>query len=219
MPPRPVYAAAKRLIDTTLSSVVLILAGIEMLVVAAIIRRDGGPALYRGARVGKDGRPFKMLKFRTMVVDADKIGGASTADGDPRITRIGATLRRFKLDELPQFLNVLGGSMSIVGPRPQVQSDVALYTEAERGLLSVKPGITDYASIKYRNEGEILAGSSDADQTYNRLIRPGKSALGLHYVRTRSLWVDLKIIGLTALAIVNQDAAVRRLPAVEPIDV
>lgn len=219
MPAKPIYAASKRLLDLILATLALIVFGIPLVILALVIRRDGGPALYKGARVGRGGVPMRIYKFRTMVVNADKIGGSSTADDDPRITRIGKKIRRYKLDELPQFLNVLGGSMSIVGPRPQVAGDVALYTEQERALLTVKPGITDYASIKYRNEGEILEGSADPDEAYNRLIRPGKSALGLHYVRTRSLWVDLKIIALTVVALFDQQAAIRRLPDVAPLDV
>ena len=138
-----------------------------------------------------------MLKFRTMVVDAEKIGASSTAEDDPRITRVGAVLRRYKLDELPQLINVFRGDMSFVGPRPQVQWAVDLYTEEERDLLSVRPGITDYASLRFSNEGEILKGSADPDEAYFELIAPEKIRLGLEYVRTRSFWVDLKLIFLT----------------------
>src|SRR4051794_14919586 len=132
-----------------------------LLVLLAVLikREDGGPALYSGKRVGKDGKLFKMHKFRTMVPNADTIGGPNTPDDDPRLTRIGKMLRGCKLDELPQLLNVLVGEMSLVGPRPQVLEDVELYTPEERALLSVRPGITDWASIEFRNEGEILRGS------------------------------------------------------------
>lgn len=213
------YDIVKRAVDILVGTIALLVFGLPIAVLALMIRRDGGPALYRGSRVGRNGVPFSILKFRTMVVDADKIGGSSTANDDPRITKIGCRLRRFKADELPQFLNVLSGTMSIVGPRPQVASDVALYTEEERALLSVKPGITDYASIKYRNEGDILEGSSDPDEAYNRLIRPGKSALGLHYVQTRSLLVDLKIMALTVMALIKPQAAERRIPVVADVEV
>ncbi|HVL90476.1 MAG TPA: sugar transferase [Actinomycetota bacterium] len=215
---RPIYAAGKRMLDLVVGVLALAVAGPVMAVVAMIVKRDGGPALYRGRRVGRDGAVFRMLKFRTMVVDAEKAGPSSTADDDPRITRIGKRLRAHKLDELPQLLNVIGGSMSLVGPRPQVEHDVAMYTAEERALLSVRPGITDYASIRYRNEGEILKGSADPAEAYNRLIRPGKIALGLEYVRSCSFGTDLKILWLTMLAMVDHDAAIRRLPKVETSD-
>jgi lipopolysaccharide/colanic/teichoic acid biosynthesis glycosyltransferase len=138
-----------------------------------------------------------MLKFRTMVVNADRIGGSSSADDDPRITAIGRWLRRTKLDELPQLFNVLGGSMSLVGPRPQIAHDVAKYTDEERAILTVKPGITDWASIRFHNEGAILAGHADPDQAYIDLIRPEKLRLCLEYVRRRSFGTDLSILWMT----------------------
>lgn len=214
MPRKPVYEAVKRAYDALVALMALFALGVPMLVLALLIRRDGGPALYRGKRIGRGEKPFAMLKFRTMVIDAERLGPSSTPGDDPRITPMGAWLRRHKTDELPQLLNVLAGSMSLVGPRPQVEHDVAMYTPGERALLSVRPGITDYASIRYRNEGEILRGQLDPADAYNRLIRPGKIALCLEYVRTRSMWVDLRILGLTLLALVNHDAAVRRLPSV-----
>lgn len=218
MRPKPGYQAGKRLTDLLIAGLAMIPLGPIMAVLAILIRRDGGPALYKGRRIGRDGRPFMMLKFRTMVVDAERVGPSSTPDDDPRITPLGKRLRAHKLDELPQLLNVLGGTMSLVGPRPQVEHDVAMYTESERALLSVRPGITDYASIKYRNEGEILQGAADPADAYNRLIRPGKIALGLRYVQTRSMRTDLKILGLTILALFDHDAAVRRLPSTQTSD-
>jgi len=158
---------------------------------------DGGPVLYRGVRVGWFGKPFRLFKFRTMVVNAEKIGGPSTSDDDPRITRIGCMLRKYKLDELPELLNVIIGDMSLVGPRPEVKSEVDSYTEEERLLLTVRPGITDYSSLRFHDEGEMLRGSKDPHEAYRRLIRPQKVALGLQYVREASLWVDLKILLLT----------------------
>lgn len=194
----------KRPFDLVVASIGLLLLSPLLLGVAAAIRwRSPGPVLYRGVRVGRAGQPFRILKFRTMVVDADRIGGASAADDDPRITRVGAFLRRHKLDELPQLVNVLVGDMSLVGPRPQVPSDVARYTPEERTLLSVRPGMTDYASLRFRNEGQILQGHPDPDEAYDRLIRPQKIQLGLEYVRTRSFLVDLRILIQTAMAVVG----------------
>ncbi len=168
---------------------------------------DGGPVFYRAPRVGKDGEMFRMYKFRTMVVNADRIGGPSTAADDPRLTRMGHTIRRYKLDEIPQLINVSRGEMSLVGPRPQVKQYVDAYTPEERLLLSVKPGITDWASIRYRNEGEILKGSDDPERTYMEKIHPGKIRLGLEYVRRQSVWTDVKILAQTAKALFTEPAA------------
>lgn len=167
-------------------------------VMGILIKLDSkGPVFYRGVRAGRFGKPFKIYKFRTMVQNAERLGGSSTPDDDPRLTHIGKFLRKYKLDEAPQLLNVLKGEMSFVGPRPQVPEDVALYTEKEKALLSVLPGITDYASIRFHNEGEILKGSPDPGKTYVEKIRPEKINLGLQYVQSHSLWVDIKIIFLT----------------------
>jgi lipopolysaccharide/colanic/teichoic acid biosynthesis glycosyltransferase len=144
-----------------------------------------------------------MYKFRSMVLNADKIGGSSTPDDDPRITPIGKTLRRYKLDELPQLFNVVKGEMSLVGPRPQVQWAVDLYTPEQRGVLTVPPGITDYASVRFPNEGEILKGSTDPDRDYMEKIHPEKMRLSLEYVRQRLLLTDLKVIAQTFLAILH----------------
>jgi lipopolysaccharide/colanic/teichoic acid biosynthesis glycosyltransferase len=164
------------------------------------IRRDAdGPVFYTGPRVGRDGRPFKMFKFRTMVVNADRVGGPNTPDDDDRLTKTGRTLRKYKLDELPQLLNVLKGEMSFVGPRPQVAGEVANYTEEERQLLTVRPGITDWASLRFHNEGEILRGHPDPDRAYAELIRPEKMRLGLQYVRSATLKDDLSILVQTVM--------------------
>jgi lipopolysaccharide/colanic/teichoic acid biosynthesis glycosyltransferase len=136
-----------------------------------------------------------------MVLNADRIGGPSTAGDDPRLTRIGRRIRRYKLDEIPQLWNVVRGEMSLVGPRPEVQHYVDMYTPDERLILSVKPGITDWASIRYRNEGEILRGSSDPERDYLEKIRPGKIRLGLEYVRRQSVWTDIGIIAQTVRAL------------------
>jgi lipopolysaccharide/colanic/teichoic acid biosynthesis glycosyltransferase len=196
------YAALKRTFDIAASLIALaVLSPVLILVAIRIKAYDGGPVLYAGRRVGQNGRPFGMYKFRSMVLDADKLGGSSTPDDDPRITPIGKFLRRYKLDELPQLINVLSGQMSIVGPRPQVQWAVDLYTPEQRQVLSVRPGITDYASVRFPNEGEILKGSTDPDRDYMEKIHPEKMRLSLEYVHTRSLLTDLKVVAQTAAAI------------------
>lgn len=163
--------------------------------VALAIKLDSaGPVFYRGVRAGLLGVPFRIFKFRTMVLDADKIGGPSTPDDDARITRAGKFLRKHKLDELPQLLNVLLGQMSLVGPRPEVFSEVQLYSDEERELLKVMPGITDWASLRFHDEGEILRGSPEPHETYRQRIRPEKIRLGLQYVRCHSSWTDLQIL-------------------------
>lgn len=200
----------KRAVDLTLGSLMLVALSPLFLAVALLIKRDDrGPVFYRASRVGKDGRDFRMYKFRTMVVNADQVGGPSTAADDPRLTRTGPSLRRFKLDEIPQLLNVVRGEMSLVGPRPEVRHYVDMYSPEERRLLSVKPGMTDWASIRYRNEGEILLGSADPEQAYMEKIRPGKIRLGLEYVDKQSLRTDAKILVQTALAVLGMSRAGR----------
>jgi lipopolysaccharide/colanic/teichoic acid biosynthesis glycosyltransferase len=189
----------KRVVDSLISLAALAVLLPVLAIVAAMIKLDSpGPVFYRGLRVGRRGMPFRMLKFRTMVANADRIGPPSTAADDPRITRVGRVLRRLNLDELPQFINVLLGQMSIVGPRPEVPEVVALYPEQERqAVLSVRPGITDWATLWIRDEGKRLEGSADPHRTYLEEIWPEKRRLQLEYVRTQSLATDLKIIGLT----------------------
>ncbi|HLW71924.1 MAG TPA: sugar transferase [Candidatus Binataceae bacterium] len=191
----------KRLFDLIFASILLIALSPLFLFVAGWIKLEGGgPVFYRGVRVGRYGKPFKMLKFRTMVVDADRRGASSTAADDERITGCGHLIRRYKIDELPQLLNVLRGAMSIVGPRPQIAWAVELYDpEQKRKILSVRPGITDYASIKFSNEAEILRGSRDPDAAYLELIAPEKTRLALLYVEQQSLVTDLHIFRLTLL--------------------
>ncbi len=201
---------AKRAVDVYFSALGLVLLAPVLLVIAAAIKlRDGGGVFYRGTRVGRGGRLFRIFKFRTMVPNADRIGGSSTPDNDPRITPIGKLLRSTKLDELPQLFNVLAGDMSLVGPRPQVPWAVALYSEEEREILSMRPGITDEASIRFRNEGEILRGSPDPDRAYLEKIAPEKTRLQLAYARSHSLRMDLGLIlrTLGAVAGVGGDGA------------
>lgn len=192
----------KRLFDIVFSLLGLIILSPFILVLAILIKEeDGGSVFYRGVRVGRHGKPFRIFKFRTMVVDAENIGGPSTADDDPRITKIGKFLRKYKLDELPQLINVLKGEMSFVGPRPEVPHYVNMFTEEEKAILSVRPGITDWASIWNPDEGAILAGSPDPEKTYLEKIRPEKIRLQLKYVKERSFWIDLRIIFQTLLKV------------------
>lgn len=185
----------KRMMDVICSLGGLIVFFPLLFLIALVIKlEDRGPVFYRGARVGRYGRLFRIFKFRTMVVNAEKLGGPSTADDDPRITKIGKLLRKYKLDEVPQLINVLKGEMSLVGPRPEVPQEVNVYSQEEKALLSVRPGLTDYASIAFHNEGEILKGRADPHEAYRMLIRPEKIKLGLKYVRNRSLLTDFKIL-------------------------
>ncbi len=196
--------ALKRALDIAVSAIALLVFSPLMAVIWWLVKReDNGPAIYSGLRAGRDGHPFRMYKFRTMVLDADRIGGPSTSDDDSRVTAIGRRLRRLKLDELPQLLNVLTGDMSLVGPRPEVTSEVERYSPEERELLTMRPGITDWASLRFHNEGEILRGAADPHEGYLELIRPEKVRLGLEYVRKRTIAGDLKILRDTALLAVK----------------
>jgi lipopolysaccharide/colanic/teichoic acid biosynthesis glycosyltransferase len=189
----------KRLFDIIFSLFgLLVLLPLFIYIIVRIKLDSKGPIFYRGRRIGKFGKPFRIYKFRTMYADADKMrGGPSAGDDDPRITKFGRSIRSYKLNELPQLINVLKGEMSFVGPRPEVEQYVEIYTEEEKAILSVRPGITDYASIKFHNEGEILSGSPDPDRTYEEVIRPEKLRLQLEYVRNHSLWVDFKLLFMT----------------------
>lgn len=198
----------KRLFDFLVSLTGLIIASPILLVVAfAVWLQDRHSPLYIAPRVGKDEKVFQMVKLRSMIVDAAASKVDSTAKGDRRITPVGALIRRFKLDELMQLWNVLIGDMSLVGPRPNVKRETDLYTTVEKKLLSVRPGITDFASVVFADEGDILEGHQDPDLAYNQLIRPWKSRLSLHYIDHQSLRLDLKLIMATAVAIVSRQAA------------
>ncbi len=197
------YAVVKRCLDVVLSVVAIVLLSPVMVAVAVLIKMTSpGPILYCGLRAGRGGRNFHILKFRTMVVDADKKGGPSTALDDPRLTRVGKVLRKYKLDELPQFLNVLGGSMSLVGPRPQVLSYTSKYQGEERLILNMRPGITDLASLYFSDMDQIL-GTGDVDAKYAREIEPMKNVLRLQYVKDASLVLDLRILIETAFKLVG----------------
>jgi lipopolysaccharide/colanic/teichoic acid biosynthesis glycosyltransferase len=168
-----------------------------------IMLGDGLPVFYTQRRVGKGGRDFSLLKFRTMVKNADKKGLITVGGRDPRITRTGYFLRKYKIDELPQLVNVLIGDMSLVGPRPEVRKYVELYNEEQKKVLSVKPGITDPASIAYSNENEILGRSPDPDQTYISEIMPAKLKLNLEYLERQSLGRDIGILFRTFFKIIS----------------
>lgn len=186
----------KRLFDIIFSTVGLIIVSPLFVLIALVIKlTDGGPVFYRGVRVGKAEKAFRMFKFRSMVVDADKIGGPSTSCDDVRLTRIGTFLRKWKLDELPQLIDVARGTMSFVGPRPEVPYYIDRLTPDEKRLiLSVRPGITDYASLWNFNEAEILRGSADPEKTYQEKIWPEKKRLQIKYVKERSLLTDISLI-------------------------
>jgi lipopolysaccharide/colanic/teichoic acid biosynthesis glycosyltransferase len=202
----------KRAFDILSASAgLLIFSPILVGVMLAIWLHDRRSPFYIASRAARGGGAFRMIKFRSMVVNADKFGGSSTAATDRRITPVGQFVRAYKLDELIQLWNVLKGDMSLVGPRPQVLADAALYTEAERRMLTVRPGITDPASIVFSDEGDILRGSADPDVLYNQIIRPWKSRLALAYIDHRSMWIDLWLIILTVAAIISKPTALRAL--------
>lgn len=200
----------KRAFDLSAAIMGLIgLAPLLILLALLIKLNSSGPVFYRGVRVGRGGKPFRILKFRTMVQRADEMGGASTPDDDPRVTKIGYILRKYKLDEIPQLFNILSGEMSLVGPRPQIPWAVERYTEEERAILSIRPGITDCASLRFRDEGKILQGSIDPDQEYFNKIHPEKIRLSLEYLHQRSFWLDIKILAQTIVAVAFQQSHYR----------
>jgi lipopolysaccharide/colanic/teichoic acid biosynthesis glycosyltransferase len=197
------YLPIKRFFDVLVSFLVFILLFPVYVFIAIIILRDSeGPIIYRGYRAGLFGQPFKIIKFRTMVPNAEQQGGLSTAQDDPRITDIGHLLRRYKLDELPQLINVFLGDMSIVGPRPEMLKYTSEYIGEERLILTVRPGITDYASIEFSKLGDIL-GNVDVDNVYEEKVKPIKNRLRLLYVKDMSFMVDIAIIINTLLKILN----------------
>lgn len=191
----------KRLIDIILSLIGLILTSPMFLFGILMVKLSSkGPVFYVSERIGRGGKPFKIYKFRTMVINADKIGGPSTAADDPRLTKTGLLLKRFQIDELPQLINVLKGDMSLVGPRPEVKVYVNMMTEEEKNvILSIRPGITDFASLWNFHEGEVLKGAKDPEKEYMEKIRPEKLRLQMKYVREMSFFTDMKIILRTVL--------------------
>lgn len=194
---------ATRSFDLLAASLGLLVLSPLLVFIGLLIRLTSpGPALFKQQRVGRGGRPFYIYKFRTMRHDAEAVGGQLTVGGDPRITRVGAVLRRFKLDELPQLINVVLGDMALVGPRPEVPRYVALYDARQRDVLRVRPGITDPASVAFRDENRLLAASSDPECTYVEQVMPAKLAMNLEYLERRTLLSDVAVIWRTLRRIV-----------------
>ncbi len=194
---------AKRLFDLVFVIPGLIVLSPVFVIISLLIKlKDGGKVLFKQTRVGKNGKHFKVLKFRTMVINAEQLGDKVTTGNDPRITPVGAVLRKYKFDELPQLFNVLKGEMSLVGPRPEVPEYVEFYPEETKKIvLSVQPGITDIASIKFVNENELLTDSKDPVADYKNKVLPIKLAYNVDYVNERSLWMDFSLILKTVAAI------------------
>jgi len=196
----------KRSFDVLFSLLVLLLICPIILFVAIAIKLSSpGPVFYRGIRTGLHGIPFRILKFRTMVVDAESLGGPTTGTNDKRVTPIGAFLRKTKLDEIPQFINVLTGDMSLVGPRPEVLEYTSTYTGEERCILSMRPGITDYASIEFADLDDRV-GDKDPDKYFREHIMPQKTALRIKYVKEWSLWSDFRILWMTFFRVMKRVA-------------
>lgn len=194
----------KRIFDVIASGVGMIILSPLFIIISILIKLDSeGNVFFKQRRVGKNKKIFEIYKFRTMVTDAEKIGRQITIGNDSRITRVGAFIRKYKLDEFPQLINVLKGEMSLVGPRPEVPRYVELYDEEQEKILLVKPGITDYASIKFRNENDILGKSIDPDREYIENVMPTKIDLNLKYISEISLLTDIKIIINTIIAIIK----------------
>ena len=199
---RKVQLIIKRVFDIVFSLLGLLLLSPLFLIIGLIIKTGSkGPIFFKQIRVGKDGKEFKIIKFRTMEIDAEKKGMQITVGQDSRIMKEGRWLRKFKLDELPQLINVLVGEMSLVGPRPEVPKYVAYYNDYQRTILKVRPGITDLASIEFRAENELLGKSIDPEKTYIEEIIPAKLSLNLKYLKSMSLLNDLKIIIRTIIVL------------------
>ena len=202
----------KRIIDVFFSISGLLIASPLLIPVMFLIwRQDGHSPFYIADRVGKKGLIFKMVKLRSMIVNADKSGVDSTSSSDNRITSLGRFIRKYKLDEITQLWNVLLGDMSLVGPRPNVKRETDLYTDEEKTLLKIKPGITDLASIVFADEGNILNGQNDPDIAYNQLIRPGKSHLGIFYVKHQTILLDIQLIFYTITLMFSREKTLKKI--------
>jgi lipopolysaccharide/colanic/teichoic acid biosynthesis glycosyltransferase len=195
----------KRVFDILCSSAGLVLLFPLLVLIGLLVKVDSrGPVLFRQERVGRGGKSFRIYKFRTMHSGSSGRGSQLTVGDDPRITRVGRTLRHYKLDELPQLLNVLVGDMSLVGPRPEVPRYVQLWDDDTKSIvLSVRPGLTDLASIEFRNEGVLLAASDNPEERYIREVAPAKNKLAMRYVEKQNLWLDITIICKTLAAILR----------------
>ena len=205
----------KRIFDLAVSLIGLIISSLFIIPVILLVwTQDWHSPFYIAHRIGKDGRLFKMVKLRSMVINADLSGVDSTSSNDKRITAVGRFIRKYKLDELSQLWNVLVGDMSLVGPRPNVKRETDLYTLEEKKLLTVRPGITDFSSIVFSDEGDILKEQADPDIAYNQLIRPIKSLLGIFYIEKRNFFMDLKLVYLTFLSIISREKALRLLSTI-----
>lgn len=203
---------AKRIFDLIVAATgALLLSPLFAVLSVAVKMTSPGPVFYRGLRAGRHGRPFRILKFRSMVVDAEALGGPSTSGDDHRVTKVGRVMRRFKMDEVPQLLNVLAGDMSLVGPRPEVLSEVDSYTDEQRRILDVRPGITDWASIWNADEGSVLDGATDPHAVYRERIQPTKLKLQLKYRDEVSLTSDIRIILYTLRKIVDRNFTPKEL--------
>lgn len=205
----------KRTFDLIIAIPVLLLVSpFILLAILAIFFEDRKTPFYIPKRIGKDFKPFNMMKLRSMVIEADKTGVDSTSKDDPRITKVGKFIRAAKLDEFMQLVNVIKGEMSLVGPRPNVHREVRLYTDTEKKLLSVKPGITDPSSIIFSDLADILNGNENPDLTYNQLVRPWKSSISIFYLDNRSFCSDFLILLLTFINFINRKLALRGLQLV-----
>jgi len=201
---KTVDAAAKRGFDIVFAIAGIVLLSPLMLLIAAAIKSSkNGPVIYRGKRTGQHGKPFSILKFRSMVTNAETIGGTTTGRNDPRVTRVGRFLRRFKLDELPQFYNVFWGEMSMVGPRPEVSEYTDSYTQDEARILTVRPGITDLASLEFSDLQNVV-GADGPDDTFRKHVLPRKNQLRLKYVDEQSFTGDLAILFLTTAVVASK---------------
>lgn len=193
-----------RALDIIFTSIgIILLMPIFFIIIILIITNSKGPAFYKQSRVGKYGIEFKVLKFRTMHINSDKLGLLTVGGRDPRVTSVGYILRKYKLDELPQLINVLLGEMSLVGPRPEVKKYTDLYTDSQKKVLNVRPGITDWASIKYKDENILLENAINPEQTYIDEVMPNKLKLNLIYIENYNVYEYLKIIFVTIYSIIK----------------
>ncbi|MAC96400.1 MAG: glycosyl transferase [Flavobacteriales bacterium] len=194
----------KRLFDILSSAIAFILLSPILIVLAVAIMIDSkGGIFYKQKRIGKNGKAFMLYKFRSMRTGSDRKGLITVGSNDDRTTKVGRFIRKYKLDELPQLINILKNEMSVVGPRPEVEKYVQLYTAEQQKVLNVKPGLTDLASLAYINENEILGQAKDPEKTYVEQIMPAKLRLNLEYIEKQSFWFDLQIIAKTLMRIVD----------------